>query len=58
MDFHRLTCEVVQLVNDCPKKMQKFANPLGLHVKGLKWSMTFLKKLQNFPFFINPLKKN
>jgi hypothetical protein len=48
MDSHRLTCEVVQLVNDLPKKMQKFDKPLELHVKGSNWSMTFPKKFQNF----------
>ncbi len=27
MDFHRLTCEVVWLVNDLPKKLQIFVKP-------------------------------
>ncbi len=45
MDPHRLTCEVVQLVNDLPKKnLKKFDKPLELHVKGFKWSMIFPKK--------------
>jgi hypothetical protein len=48
MDSHRLTCEVVQLVNDLPKNWQKFEKPFELHVKGFNWSMTFSKKFQNF----------
>jgi hypothetical protein len=48
MDSHRLTCEVVQLVNDLPKKLAKFDKPLELHVKGFNWSMTFPEKFQNF----------
>ncbi len=43
MDSHRLACEVIQLVDDLPKKMQKFYKPLELHVKGFNWSMTFPK---------------
>jgi hypothetical protein len=43
MDSHRLTCDVVQLVNDLPKKIQKFDKPLELHVKGFNWSMAVPK---------------
>jgi hypothetical protein len=49
LDSHRLPCEVVQLANDLPKKLQKFNEPLELHVMGFKWSVTFFKKFQNFP---------
>jgi hypothetical protein len=34
MDSHRLTCEVVELVNDLQKKLQKLGKPIELHVKG------------------------
>jgi hypothetical protein len=55
-DSHRLTCEVVQLVNDLPKKLQKFDKPLKLHVKRFTWPMTFPKKIQrpNTEFQLEP----
>jgi hypothetical protein len=48
VDSYRLTCEVVQLFYDLPKKLQKFDKPLELHVKGSNWSMTFPKIFKNF----------
>jgi hypothetical protein len=35
MDFHRLTCEVVLLANDLPKKIAKIRQALRLTCKGV-----------------------
>jgi hypothetical protein len=55
MDFHRLTCEVVWLVNDLPKKIAKIFQALRLTCKGVYLVNDLSHKIPKLP---KDLKQN